>query len=54
MLLSGTGGFIDGRWRFAGRAEAAPGHEKDLANFLNLLGETRREGDKEVISLQFQ
>jgi general secretion pathway protein N len=54
MLLSGSGGLSEGRWRFTGRAEAAPGYEKDLANFLNLLGETRREGDKDVIALQFQ
>lgn len=54
LLLSGSGGLSGGRWRFAGRAEAAPGYEKDLANFLNLLGETRREGDKDVIALQFQ
>ncbi len=54
MLLTGSGGLSNGHWRFAGRAEAEPAHEKDLANFMNLLGETRREGDKNVIALEFQ
>jgi general secretion pathway protein N len=54
MLLDGSGGFAGGRWRFTGRAQAGPGFEKDLANFLNLLGESHREGDKDVIALQFQ
>lgn len=54
MLLGGTGGMTDGRWRFAGRAEAAPGHDQDLANFLNLLGESRKEGDKDVIAIRLQ
>ena len=54
LLLAGTGGMVDGHWRFAGRAEAAPGFERDLANFMNLLGETRREGGRDVIALNFQ
>lgn len=53
LLLKGSGGNAEGPWRFSGRAEAAPGHEKEMANFLNLLGESRREGDKQVIALQF-
>jgi general secretion pathway protein N len=54
LLLAGTGGVMDGHWRFAGHAEAVPGSERDLANFMNLLGESRREGDKTVIALNFQ
>lgn len=54
MLLSGAGGRSNGHWQFGGRAEAQAGHERELANMLNLLGESRREGDKIVIALEFK
>lgn len=54
MLLSGAGGRFNGRWQFSGRAKAQTGHENELANLLNLLGENHREGDKNVIALQFK
>ena len=54
MLLSGTGLLSSGRLQFSGKAEAAVGHEEGLGNLLNLLGQRRREGDKDVIALEFK
>ena len=54
MLLSGSGMFADGRLQFSGTAQAEVGQEQRLANFLNLLGQRRREGDKDVIGLEFK
>jgi general secretion pathway protein N len=54
LLLSGAGGLQNGHWSFDGRAEAETGHEAELANMLNLMGETRKEGDKTVIALHFK
>jgi general secretion pathway protein N len=46
--------FADGRLQFSGTAEAEAGQEQKLANFLNLLGQRRLEGGKEVIALEFK
>jgi general secretion pathway protein N len=54
MLLSGTGVIKNGRLEFSGKAQAETGHEEKLANLLNLLGQRRREGGKEVIALEFR
>jgi general secretion pathway protein N len=54
MLLNGSGMFADGRLQFSGTAEAEAGQEQKLANFLNLLGQRRLEGGKEVIALEFK
>lgn len=54
MLLSGSGVFTNGRLQFSGTAQAEAGQEQRLANFLNLLGQRRTEGDKEVIALEFK
>lgn len=54
MLLSGTGSLNNGRLQFSGKAEAEEGQEERLANLLNLLGQRRREGDKNVIALEFK
>lgn len=54
MLLSGGGTIRDGRFRFDGRAEAAPGEEERLANLLNLLGQRRTEDGKNFIALEFR
>lgn len=54
MLLSGTGALANGRLQFSGKAEAEAGQEERLANLLNLLGQRRREGDKDVIALEFK
>ncbi len=54
MLLSGSGMFGNGRLQFSGKAEAEAGQEQRLANFLNLLGQRRKEADKDVIALEFK
>jgi general secretion pathway protein N len=54
MLLNGSGAINNGRLQFSGTAQAEAGQEQRLANFLNLLGQHRREGDKDVIGLEFK
>jgi general secretion pathway protein N len=54
MLLNGSGMINNGRPQFSGTAQAEAGQEQRLANFLNLLGQRRREGDKDVIALEFK
>ncbi len=54
MLLNGSGMFADGRLQFSGTAQAEAGQEDRLGNFLNLLGQRRREGDKDIIGLDFK
>ena len=54
LLLSGTGTLVNGRLQFSGKAEAETGQEEKLANFVNLLGQRRREGDKDIIALEFR
>jgi general secretion pathway protein N len=54
MLLSGSGMLNNGQLQFSGTAQAETGQEQGLANFLNLLGQRHKEGDKEVIALEFK
>lgn len=54
MLLNGSGTFSNGRLQFSGKAGADAGQEEMLANLLNLLGQRRREGDKDVIALELK
>lgn len=54
LLLSGSGSLANGRLQFSGRAEAEQGYEDRLANLLNLLGQRRREGNRNVIALEFK
>lgn len=54
MLLSGKGVIANGRFQFYGRAEAETGQEEKLANLIHLLGQRRREGDKNFIALEFK
>lgn len=54
LLLNGSGKLVNGRLQFSGRAEAEEGQEDRLANLLNLLGQRRRIGDKDVIALEFK
>jgi general secretion pathway protein N len=54
MLLTGSGTLTDGRLQFSGQAEAEAGQEERLANLLNLLGQRRREGGKDVIALELK
>lgn len=54
LLLSGSGMFANGRLQFSGKAEIEAGQEERLANLLNLLGQRRREGGKDIIALEFE
>jgi general secretion pathway protein N len=54
MVLTGSGTLTDGRLQFSGQAEAEAGQEERLANLLNLLGQRRKEGGKDVIALEFK
>jgi general secretion pathway protein N len=54
MLLSGSGKLVNGRLQFSGKAEAEQGQEERLAVLLNLLGQRRREGNKNIIALEFK
>lgn len=54
LLLSGGGMLRNGRLQFSGKAEAEAGREEQLANFLNLLGQRRQEGNKNIIALEFK
>lgn len=54
MMLSGNGSLHDGRFQFSGKAFAEAGQEERLANLLNLLGQRRQDGDKDVIALEFK
>jgi general secretion pathway protein N len=54
MMLSGNGSINGGRFQFSGKAFAEAGQEERLANLLNLLGQRRRDGDKDVIALEFK
>lgn len=54
LLLNGGGALENGRLRFSGTAEAAPGDQEKLANLLNLLGQRRTVAGREVIALEFR
>ena len=54
LLLSGGGMLRNGRLQFSGKAEAEAGQEERLANLLNLLGQRRTEGNKNIIALEFK
>ena len=54
LLLSGGGLLRNGRLQFSGKAEAEAGQEERLANLLNLLGQRRKEGNKNIIALEFR
>ncbi len=49
LHLTGTGQWLDDRWRFEGQAQAGPGREEAMSNLLNLIG--RREGDRSIIRI---
>lgn len=53
MLLAGSGTLANGHLQFSGTAQADAGQEQRLANFLNLLGQSRKAGDKIVTALEF-
>ncbi len=54
LVLDGKGALDRGRLQFSGTAQAAPGSEDRLANLLNLLGQRRMNGDKNIIALEFK
>lgn len=54
LLLSGTGSLNNGRLQFSGQAQAAAGYEETLGNLLNLLGQRRLVGGKNIIALEFK
>jgi general secretion pathway protein N len=54
MLLNGSGMLNNGHFQFSGTAQAEAGQEERLGNFLNLLGQRRRENDRDVIALEFK
>lgn len=54
LLLEGEGAIVNGRLRFHGQAWAQEGEEQRLAILLNLLGQRRRVGNRNVIALEFQ
>lgn len=54
LQLQGQGELQQGRLKFSGRAWADRGYEEKLANLLNLLGQRRKEGDRDVIALEFK
>jgi general secretion pathway protein N len=54
LMLDGSGALNAGRLQFSGQAQAAQGSEEKLANLLNLLGQRRTNGDKNIIALEFK
>jgi len=54
MMLSGSGEIVNGHLQFSGKAWAQEDQEAKLANLLNLLGQRRQDGDKNVIALEFK
>jgi general secretion pathway protein N len=54
LLLSGSGALNQGRLQFSGQASAASGYEETLGNLLNLLGQRRMVGGKNIIALEFK
>ncbi len=54
LRLEGTGAIEHGRLHFSGLAWAQPGQEQRLAILLNLLGQRRQVGNRNVIALEFQ
>lgn len=54
LLLEGKGTLAEGRLQFSGQAWAAKGEEQRLAILLNLLGQRRQVGNRNVIALEFR
>lgn len=54
LLLQGEGMMVNGRLQFSGQAEAQEGKEERLAILLNLLGQRRQVGNKNIIALEFK
>jgi general secretion pathway protein N len=54
LQLQGSGVLVNGRLQFSGEAWAQEGQEQRLAILLNLLGQRRRQGNRNIIALEFK
>lgn len=54
LKLQGAGRIVDGRLQFSGQAWAEGDDEQRLAILLNLLGQRRQVGNRNVIALEFK
>lgn len=54
LQMEGSGAIVNGHLRFSGQAWAQPGQEQRLAILLNLLGQRRQVGNRNVIALEFE
>lgn len=54
LMLEGAGSIVGGRLQFSGQAWAQEGEEQRLAVLLNLLGQRRQVGNRNVIALEFK
>ena len=54
LQLQGSGVLVNGRLQFSGEAWAREGQEQRLAILLNLLGQRRQQGNRNIIALEFK
>ena len=54
LQMAGHGAIANGRLQFSGEAWAQPGQEQRLAILLNLLGQQRQRGNRNIVALEFQ
>ncbi len=54
LQLQGSGVLTHGRLQFSGEAWAQEGQEQRLAMLLNLLGQRRQQGNRNIIALEFK
>jgi general secretion pathway protein N len=54
LQLQGSGFLVNGRLQFSGQAWAQEGQEQRLAILLNLLGQRRQVGNRNIIALEFK
>ena len=54
LRLHGSGVLANGRLQFSGEAWAQEGQEQRLAILLNLLGQRRQQGNRNIIALEFK
>lgn len=54
LQLQGNGLLVNGRLQFSGQAWAQEGQEQRLAILLNLLGQRRQVGNRNIIALEFK
>ena len=54
LQMEGQGAIVNGRLQFSGEAWAQPGQEQKLSILLNLLGQPRQRGNRNVVALEFQ